>query len=193
MGKLEKAKKIARYVAPIRPDLDKQVEKAMKRKDIKKAYKEFRGDPTDFRAGLRNYIEQVNADNKNLRRFAAYLDIVNKATVPLDVAIDAFNIVFGVGTGARAIKTLAMLPGYLAYNAYYLGKTHDVVGTLGQAAYELGSWITLGRLPHLVNYYTWQADRYAVKEGSEEFLENIGGLEEKIIEFPKEEELERAA
>jgi len=178
MSKKEKAKKVAKWAVPIRVDVDKQLAKALKLKEIRKAYEDYSGDPSDFKSGLRAYIEQANAKNSRMRKFAAYLDTTNKATVPFDAIADYFIVMGGVGTAARGIKSLAMSPGYLAYDAYYLGKTHDVLGSLGNLAYEVGSWISLGGLPHLLNHYTKQADKYAVKEASKRFLD---GLEKKTV------------
>ena len=79
----------------------------------------------------------------------------------------------GMGSGARALLTLIKSPGYLAYDAYYLGKTGDILGTLGNIAYEGVSWLAPGALTHLINRYSHQADRYIIREASERFLKSL--------------------
>jgi len=198
MSKISKIKRTAKWIAPVVIDLDEQLESALKRRDIRTAYKNYKGSPEDFKRELKDYLEQVNKENKNLRRFASYLDIVNKGTVPLDAALDYLNIMAGVGYAARAIETVAKAPGYLAYDAYYLGKTGDLTGALGNIAYEIGSWASLGALPHLINWYTRKVDKQTLNKATERFLK---GLEKKIIDItPKKqtrkedlEELARAA
>jgi hypothetical protein len=182
-----KIKKIAKWAAPISPNLDKQLEEAMSMRKVKEKYETFQGNPEDFKRLLRGYIERRNDTNSGMRKFALGLDSANKGTVPLDSVLDFFSIMGGVGTGARAIKTIAMSPGYLAYDAYYLGKTHDIKGTLGNVLYEGASWLMLGSLPHLINHYTHQADVYSAREGAYEFLDS---LEQKtnIIDLEKEKE-----
>ncbi|MBU0957519.1 MAG: hypothetical protein KKF56_01775 [Nanoarchaeota archaeon] len=186
MGKI---RKVAKWAMPLTPDIERQLDKAMKRKDIRDAYMEAQ-DPEKFKGVLKDYIEQENAGISRMRKFGLALDTVNKATVPYDSLMDYLNIIGGgLGTGLQAIKTAAMLPGYLAYDAYYLAKTHDIIGTLGNIGYEGLSWLTLGSLPHLHNRYTSQADKYAVKNSSKRFLERLKskGLEEKLTEPKKDD------
>ncbi len=182
--KTKTLKKTAKWAAPFSSEVDTQVRKAMKMPEIRDAYENYHGEPENFRALLKEYLETENQKNKGMRRFAAGIDTVNKTTVPLDAVLEYFTIMGGVGTAARGIKTLALSPGYLAYDAYYLGKTHDILGALGNLAYEVASWISLGSLPHLMNKYTKQADKFTIKEASKRFLR---GLEERtsIIQMPK--------
>lgn len=178
-------KKTVKWAAPVlfKPDLDEQVERAMKRKDIKKAFLDYEGDPKNFKESLRSYIEKENLRSYRLIKFSNFMDSFNKVTVPIDSALDYFNIMGGLGYAAKGLKTLAAAPGYLAYDLYYLGKTGDVSGTLKNIGYEGISWLSLGSIPHLMNYYTKQTEKYAVKKGSEGFLKS---LESKTISFEEE-------
>ncbi len=178
-------KKTVKWAAPVffKPNLDGQVEKAMKRKDIKKKFLDYEGDPKNFKESLRDYIEKENLGSYRLRKFSNFIDSFNKATVPIDSALDYFNIMGGVGYAAKGLKTLATAPGYLAYDLYYLGKTGDIFGTLKNIGYEGISWLSLGSIPHLLNHYTKQSEKYAIKKGSEKFL---ASLESKTISFEEE-------
>lgn len=182
MGITKGIKKTARWALPVKPDIDNQLKKAMKRKDIKKAFKEYDGTEERFMGRLKGYIERTNEKDHNLRKFALYLDAANKSLIPIDSMLDYANIAAGVGFATRGMLTLAKTPGYLAYDAYYLGKTGDLAGTLGNTVYELGSWFSLGSLPHIINHYTKQVDKHTTKKASKEFLM---GLEKKVIVFPK--------
>jgi hypothetical protein len=184
----ETTKKFANWAVPIKTDLDRQLREAMRLKEVKYSYKNFSGDPTEFKNLLREYLERTNERNSRMRKLAAYLDSANKATIPFDAVTDAFIIAGGVGTAAKGIKSLAMSPGYLVYDAYYLGKTHDIPGAMGNAVYEALSWLSLGSLPHLINHYTRQAEKYNVKEGSKEFLKSdlLKSIDNKIINFEEE-------
>ncbi len=178
-------------------DLDLQVNAALKLPEVRDAYKAFTGKPEEFISGLRDYIAQENYNSKNLLRLGTYLDYANRKLVPLDMTLDAFAIFAGVGTAAKGIVTLAKLPAYLAYNAYYLGKTGDLTGTLGNAAYELGSWFLPGSLPHLIERYKKQAEKYAISSGSKKFLGRVKNtsrsLEDKLINFPSTDDSALAA
>lgn len=167
------AVKTARYAAPFSPNTERQIGLALKMPEIRKAYKEFAGDPREFIDSLRRYIEIENSQNYVMRKLAGTIDTANKALVPVDAFLDYMAFFGGVGTGAKAIGTLAKMPAYLAYDAYYLAKTGDFVGTLGNAVYELGSWFLPGSLPHLLNRYSKQADKYSVREASEDFLKGL--------------------
>jgi hypothetical protein len=179
---LEKTKKVAKWAVPASPDIEKQIDKAMKLPEVRKAYLEYEGDPETFKEGLRKYIELENYDVSRMRKFATGIDTGNKSLVPFDAVTDAMIFAGGVGAGVKATTAVAKLPFYLTYDAYYLGKTGDLAGTLGNFAYELGSWFLPGSAPHLINYYTNQADKYATKEGAEKFLSK---LERKASEFEK--------
>jgi len=182
------AKKVAkgaaatgRWAIPRKIDPDRQVEKAMKTREVRKAYLDYQGDPKEFRSKLREYIIQENSRNYDMRKFATALDSANKALVPVDAAIDYFTIMGGIGAAAKGIGTLGKIPVYLAYDAYYLGKTGDLAGALKNIAYETASWVSLGSLPHLINYYTHQADKHAAKDGSERFVKSLEeSLEKKV-------------
>lgn len=193
-----KAKKAAKWAIPAYPDLDKQLKKAMGLSDVKAAYRDYKGDPENFKQMLTSYIERSNINNRRMRQAASVMDTVNKSTVPLDSILDYLNIVGGIGYAAKGIETIAKSPGYLAYDLYYLGKTGDVMGALANVAYEIGSWACLGSLPHLMNRYTKQSDRYSVKEASKEFLSSLKGrheedksLEGKVIDLDKRRKLLR--
>ena len=182
----EKSKNI---IVPGRVDSDSQLEKALKRKDVREALANYQGDPESFKAGLRYHIEKSNYGFERLRKFASTIDGVNRATVPIDGALDYFNVALGVGYAAKGIKTLALAPGYLAYDAYYTAKTGDVLrGMILNPAYEVLSWASLGALPHILRHYTKQVDKKATEEGSKKFLDNLSkkneSLEDKIIEVP---------
>lgn len=188
-------------VLPSPPDIDKQVTRALKRPEVKRALKEYDGDPEKFRAGLKYEIERTNKDFYRLRKLANVVDGANRATIPIDAAMDYFNIMGGVGYAAKGIKDLAMAPGYLAYDTYYTAKTGDIIGGLVvNPAYEVLSWASLGALPHLLRHYSKQVDKKAVEEGSSRFLTRLKknkSLEEladepSTIKFPGREESERA-
>ena len=171
-------------------DIDKQLADAMRLPEVRKAYQEFKGDPEKFMEGLKSYIQAENGYDNNLRKLAGYLDTGDRALVPLDTTLDAAVIFGGLGTAAKGILTLAKLPIYMTYDAYYFGKTGDLVGTLGNAIYEAGSWFIPGSLPHLIGRYAKQAEKHATKKGSERFVKKIkqGGLEDKVLEFPEQDD-----
>lgn len=165
---------VAKFIVPRSPDIGEQLEKSLRRSDIQEACRNYQGDPESFKNGLRAYLEQVDKEHSRLYGFARTLDSVNRATVPIDGALDYLNLAGGIGAGARAIKTLATLPGYLAYDAYYTAKTGDVVGGLiANPAYEVLSWATLGALPHLMRRYTNQLDKKTIEEASSRFLKRL--------------------
>src|SRR3989344_3794128 len=180
------AKEKSSLIIPARVDVESQLEKALKRKDVKEAMGRYQGAPENFKSGLRYHIEQANEDLYRLRKFASVLDGANRATMPIDGALDYFNVALGVGYAAKGIKTLALAPGYLAYDAYYTAKTGDVLrGMILNPAYEVLSWASLGALPHILRHYTKQVDKKATEEGSKKFLDNLSkkneSLEDKII------------
>ncbi|MBR9705781.1 hypothetical protein GOV14_01980 [Candidatus Pacearchaeota archaeon] len=183
-------KSTTRWAAPalFKPNIDKQVKKAMRKKEIKKAFNDYEGDPDNFKGKLKSYIEQENQRNYRLIKTANVLDSFNRATIPIDSILDYFSIMGGLGTAAKGIKTLAVTPGYLAYDLYYLGKTGDVAGALGNVGYEGVSWAVLGGLPHLLNHYTRQAEAYSVKKGSSNFLESISGKTYNFLEEKQKRE-----
>jgi len=121
-------------------------------------------------AYLKQYLGEAATHNRLLRRLAGYLDTANRVTVPIDTALDYSNVVYGVGLAGRAIGTMLKLPGYLAYSAYYAGKTGDFLGALGNLAYEGISWLVPGSLPHLISRYTHQSEKRIVDEGVSKFL-----------------------
>lgn len=169
---------------PKKTDIDKQIDKALKNKEIRKAYEEYRGNPKDFIEGLKYDIMQENYKNRRLKYAAEILDTANKVTVPVDSAIDASSILLGIGTAVKGIETLAKIPIYTAYDLYYAGKTHDIAGALKNLGYEAISWFTPGSLPHLLKHYQNQANSFAVKKGSEKFLNRL----EKKIKVSKNSE-----
>jgi hypothetical protein len=185
MVKVKNLKKTAKWVAPalFSPDIDRQVEIAMKEKDVRSAYKEYQGKPEDFVKSLKYHIGRENDNNYKLIKVSQYLDSFNKATVPIDTILDSLDYLGGIGLAAGGIKDLATLPGYLAYDFYYLGKTGDIAGTLKNIGYEGISWLSFGGLPHLLNHYTAQSEKYAAKKGSKEFLKN---LEQRTVDFAGE-------
>lgn len=173
----------AKLIIPKAQDVEDQLKKAFNRSDIKEAYRNYEGNPESFKSGLRAYLEQVDSENRRLYGFARTLDSVNRATVPIDGALDYLNLAGGIGYGARAIKTLATSPGYLAYDAYYTAKTGDVVGGLIlNPAYEVLSWASLGSLPHVMRHYTTQLNKRTIKEASSRFLKRLKSqdLEDRI-------------
>lgn len=177
------AKEKTKFIVPERVDVESQLEKALKRADVKKALAQYDGDPRNFREGLRISIGRNNEEFSRLRRFASVLDGANRATMPIDGALDYFNIALGVGYAARGIKDLAMAPGYLAYDAYYTAKTGDALhGLLINPAYEVLSWVSLGSLPHLLRHYTKQVDKKAIENGSKMFLNKLSS---KDLEGPE--------
>lgn len=184
----EHESKIGRWVLPGK-SLDELLEGALKRKDVAEAFKNSGKEYKDFKEELRYHLESSNERNKYLRSFARLIDTANKSTVPIDAVLDYFNIMGGVGSGARALLTLVRSPGYLAYDAYYLGKTHDVLGTLGNIIYEGVSWFVPGSITHLINRYTKQADKYIIEDGVKYFLEKEASS--KIKKLPKEDKSEK--
>jgi len=178
-------KKTVKWAAPVffSPNLDNQVEKAMKRKDIKEKFLNYEGDPENFKNSLREYISKENTKNYRLIKTSNFVDSFNKATVPIDSALKYFYFMGGVGAVVDGAKFLATAPGYLAYDLYYLGKTGDILGTLKNIGYEGISWLSWGGIPHLLSHYTKQTEKYAAKKGSENFLKN---LELKTINFEEE-------
>ncbi|PJE81611.1 hypothetical protein COU58_01550 [Candidatus Pacearchaeota archaeon CG10_big_fil_rev_8_21_14_0_10_32_42] len=175
-------KKGAEWYYPIHTDLDTQIKYAFKDKAIQEAYDSFDGSPEQFIEELEKYIKIENYKNRKLKSFGSKIDATNKTLVPVDATLDAFAIFGGVGTGLKALMTLGKLPAYLAYNLYYLAKTHDFKGALGNLAYEATSWALPGSATHLINKYAPQADKYATKKGIERFLK---GLEKKVLEPEK--------
>ena len=182
-----KVKKVAKWAVPAFVDVDSQVEESLKDKMVQKALERYDGNIENFKNGLRGYIEYENQKNSRLRNSATTLDSANKALVPVDATLDAFSILGGIGYAAKGLVTLAKLPAYMAYDAYYLGKTHDLKGTLENTAYEAISWFVPGSIPHLLNRYTSQADRYATKKGIERFLYSLDKKLADVEELPVEE------
>ena len=193
------ARKVGEWAVPT-DSLDDLVEKALNNKDVKQtvdeAVSEHGYSKDELEDRLRSYIEKEREDTKGMRYLSLTLDSANKAMVPLDSALDYLNVMGGAGAGSRALLTLVRSPGYLAYDAYYLGKTHDLKGTLGNLAYEGLSWLSPGALPHLLNRYSHQASKYIVDSASDRFVNSLKGRldegeEDKIIDIPSEEKSER--
>lgn len=185
--------KTAKWAVPLTSDLDKQVDKALRRKEIGKAYEEYEGDKEEFVERLKKHIGYENQKNRRLRYFATALDTGNKALVPYDSMLDAFSILAGVGAGTKGLITLGKIPTYLAYDTYYLTHTGDVGGAIKNLGWESVAWFIPGSLPHLINRYTHQADDYAVKRGGENFIKSLkkGSLEDKVKQFPIEKSLRK--
>ncbi len=176
MGKLEGMANASKYVAPslVGENLDKQMYKALDRSEIKDAMKLYSGSDADFKKSLKLYISEENRKNERLNKVAGVLDAANKALVPVDATLDAIGWLGGIGFGAKAlIDVFAKLPSYAAYNAYYMGKTHDTYGLMKNAGYEVASWFSPGSIPHLFEHYAPQAEEYSVKKGSEMFLKGL--------------------
>ncbi len=185
--------KIRKEKVERRNDMDSQLEIALNRKDVRQALRNYKGNPQNFKDGLRYELEQVNYEFSRLKKFATTLDYANKASVPIDSALDYFNIVGGVGYAAKGIKDLAVAPGYLAYDAYYTAKTGDAIGgLLINPAYEVLSWASLGGLPHILSHYSKQVNKRTIVEASNRFLNKLNskslddrlGDAPKIIKFP---------
>lgn len=176
---------VGRFILPRGFDVEKQLGLALKRGDVRKAYESYEGDPETFKQHLRGYLTQVDDEHRRLYGFARTLDAANRATIPIDGALDYLNYMGGVGAAARAIKSLASGVGYLAYDAYYTAKTGDVIGGLvTNPAYEVLSWASPGALPHIMRHYTKQLDKLTVKEASKRFLRKLraSNLEDRISE-----------
>jgi hypothetical protein len=177
MGKLKTIGKgigkTAKWAVPTTANVEKQVKDALSDKEVSEAYSSYEGDSDKFVTDLKGYIERENYKNSRLKHLSDVMDVTNKALMPVDATLAAFNIFAGVGTAAEGVITLGKLPGYLAYDAYYFGKTHDLKGTAENIVWEATAWLVPGSLPHLINHYSQQADRYAVKKGIEEFLKKI--------------------
>ena len=192
-----KVKGFAKWAVPIFGDIDKQVNYALKDEKVQEAIDNYDGNIENFKNRLRSYIDIENQKNSRLRNSAATLDSANKALVPVDATLDAFSILGGIGYAAKGLVTLAKLPAYLAYDAYYLGKTHDLSGTLGNTVYEAFSWFVPGSIPHLINRYSNQADAYATNKGIERFLysleKKLADVEELPVKERKRQKLEDMA
>lgn len=183
-SKMKTLKKVGKWAVPTSGGLEKLVDKVMQDPKMKNLIEKTGNSREVLERMVRQESEKVYDDTKNLRRFATVLDTANKATVPVDATLDYFNLMGGVGTGARAVKTIATSPGYLAYDAYYLGKTGDLLGTLGNIAYEAVSWLSPGGLSHLWNRYTRQADKYMAKEVKKSVKERVEKGRDVVIKFP---------
>jgi len=177
MGKIKKIIDTAKYLSPLlrKVDLNQQLNVAMKLPDINEALEKYEGTGENFRETLKKYISQENYKNRRLKNFAEMLDTTNKALVPVDTGLDAIGFLGGIGFGIKGlIDVFAKLPLYVAYDSYYFGKTHNTYDLMKNIGYETASWFSPGSLPHLINYYTHEADNYSVKKGSERFLKFLG-------------------
>lgn len=152
--------------APLRTDLEGLVSKAAEKPEVK-AVLSARPESRD---SLRDSLVSAYTHNRGLRRLAGYLDTANRVTVPIDATLAYFDIMGGVGVAGETLMTALRLPGYLAYDAYYALKTGDVIGALGNLAYEGISWLVPGSLPHLIGIYAAQSERQIVNEGAKKFL-----------------------
>ena len=195
MGKLKKVanatKKTAKWAVPVSKNSEAQIKTALGEKEVRNALEEYMqrgGDYDKFVEGLMYDIEIENYKHRRLRGTATALDTTNKALVPVDVTLDAFGILAGVGTGARAILTAGKMPAYLAYDTYYALNTGDVGGAIKNLGWEAISWLVPGSLTHLINRYTKQADVYSAKQGGKNYTKRIKkSLDAKIIQGTEED------
>jgi len=106
----ELSKAGARMAKPNNVSLESQIKEVMLRDDIRQAYLKHKGDSENFYRNLKKYIDSENYKVSRLRSFGSYLDTFNKVTLPASIALDTSIIGYGVGTTARALKTLATAP-----------------------------------------------------------------------------------
>ena len=177
MSLLDKLKDAGKWAVPVfnTPNLEQQLAAAkayepvkalLARADSKEAY-------DSLEARLRQHIEGINYDTRNLYRFAKIVDTYDKLLVPVDVVADYMKIMGGIGYGLSAGKELAEAPVKLAYNAYYLGKTKDLRGFLYNLVYEGLSVFLPGSLLDLTNHYLKQAEKYTVKNAVQRFVDEV--------------------
>lgn len=135
---------------------------------------------------LRKELEYAVLDaydeNHRLRKLAGYIDTMDKALVPVDVIADYMKIMGGVGYGLSTAKELVEMGPKLLYLAYYLKKSGDLVGVVGDLAYEGLSWFLPGSLLDLTNRYANQAEKYVLKTASSKFFDRISRIDEKSID-----------
>lgn len=177
MSLIKKIEEAGKWTLPIfnKPDLEEQLKKAKEYDGIKEILNNAK-DEREYsllERRLKDNIDVVNKENSNLYNFAKLVDTYDKALVPIDVAADYMKIVGGVGYGISAAKELVEAPVKLAYSSYYLGKTKDLMGFLGNIIYEGLSFFLPGSLLDLTNHYLKQADKYTVKTAVDRFVEYV--------------------
>lgn len=177
MSLVDKVKDVAKWTVPVlkQPNLEEQLTKAKGYDDIRNVLAQARSkqEYDSLEARLRQHIEGVNYENRNLYRFAKLVDTYDKALVPVDVVADYMKIMGGVGYGISAAKELVEAPVKAAYSAYYLGKTKDLKGFLYNIVYEGLSFFVPGSLLDLTNHYVKQAEKYTVKTAVKRFIEEV--------------------
>src|SRR3989344_6308567 len=189
MSLLDKLKDAGKWAVPVfnTPNLEQQLAAAkayepvkalLARADSKEAY-------DSLEARLRQHIEGINYDTRNLYRFAKIVDTYDKLLVPVDVVADYMKIMGGIGYGLSAGKEIVEAPVKAAYDLYYLGKTRDLKGFLYNIIYEGLSFLLPGSVLDLTNRYMKQADKHTVKKAVYQFLKE--GKEKR-----KEEKQERS-
>ncbi len=195
MSLIKKIEDAAKWTVPVfkRPDLEEQLKKAKEYDEIKEILSNAK-DEREYgflERKLKDHISGVNDENSNLYTFAALVDTFDKALVPVDVVADYMKIMGGVGYGISAGKELIEAPVKLVYSSYYLGKTKDLIGFLGNIIYEGLSFFLPGSLLDLTNRYLKQAEKYTLKTAVKRFVENTKkAKEEKSVDEVAEEEKE---
>ncbi|GEM_PF-4514485 len=177
MSLLDKLKDAGKWAVPVfkTPNLEEQLAAAKTYEPVKAllARAGSRQEYDNLEARLRQHIEGVNYDHRNLYRFAKLVDTYDKALVPVDVVADYMKIMGGIGYGLSAGKEIVEAPAKIAYNAYYVGKTKDLRGFLYNILYEGLSFFLPGSLLDLTNHYLKQAEKYTVKNAVKRFVDEV--------------------
>ncbi len=175
MSLLDKLKDAGKWTLPVfkTPNLEDQLQRAKGYTEVKELFARTRSreEYNGLEQRLRQHIEGVNYDHRNLYRFAKLVDTYDKALVPIDVVADYMKIMGGIGYGLSAGKELLEAPVKIAYNSYYLGKTGDLRGFFYNIIYEGLSFFLPGSLLDLTNHYLKQAEKYTVKNAVKRFVD----------------------
>lgn len=177
MSLTKKIEEAVKWTLPVfkKPNLEEQLKKAKEYSGIKEILANAK-DEREYgflERRLKDHIDNVNNENSNLYNFAKLVDTYDKALVPIDVVADYMKIVGGVGYGISAAKELVEAPVKLAYSSYYLGKTKDLMGFLGNIVYEGLSFFLPGSLLDLTNHYLKQAEKYTLKTAVNRFVDYV--------------------
>lgn len=122
---------------------------------------------------LKYAVRDTYTENLRLRKFAGYVDTIDKFLVPIDMVADYMKIMGGVGYGISTAKELIEGIFKLPYIVYYTIKTGDIVGAIGNLIYEGLSWFIPGSILDLTNRYARQADKYIVNTAAKKFSQGL--------------------
>ncbi|HLD13023.1 MAG TPA: hypothetical protein VJB87_05550 [Candidatus Nanoarchaeia archaeon] len=191
MSLLNKLRDAGKWAVPalVSPNVDDQLAKAKSYDPVRLALQgsKSRDEYNRLEDVLRHHLVDTNAENGRLHHFAGLLDTYDHALVPVDAVADYMKIMGGSGFALSAAKEIVEAPAKMAYNSYYLGKTHDLMGFLKNIVYEGLSFLLPGSLLDLTNRYVHQADKYAVKQAVDRF--DRDAKQGRLFQLPRKDSL----